>query len=221
MDPEISKGVVIAFASIGAVAWLAGLSVLLRATRERRARAHESVDRFDVSRESAEGTIVGEAEVDGTSEELSVKLAKLLARDGLGPLGPVKIVSCDRRELVFEMLGPISGPSVARRGWFRLAPAAGKRTRIEYALETSSGRVLLALGWSILFLGLAALIAGVWLEFTYVVPSPDPNIRTQAVQMVQVVHLLWPPFLFAHVSRQPARMLRTQVESLVNNLPYA
>ena len=220
MDPETSKGVVIAIASIGGVAWLAGLSVLLRATRERRARAHEAVERFDVSRESAEGTIVGEAEVDGTSEELSAKLAKLLARDGLGPLGPVKIVSCDRRELVFETLGPISGPSVGRRGWFRLAPA-GKRTRIEYAVETSSGRVLLGLGWLILFLGLAGLIAGVWLEFTYVVPSPDPNIRTQAVQMVQVVHLLWPPFLFANLSRQPARMLRTRVESLVNNLPYA
>jgi hypothetical protein len=220
MDPETSKGVVIAIASIGGVAWLAGLSVLLRATRERRARVHEAVERFDVSRESAEGTIVGEAEVDGTSGELSAKLANLLARDGLGPLGPVKIVSCDGHELVFETLDPISSPSVGRRGWFRLAPA-GKRTRIEYAVETSSGRVLLGLGWLILFLGLAGLIAGVWLEFTYVVPSPDPNIRTQAVQMVQVVHLLWPPFLFAHVSRRPATMLRTRVESLVNNLPYA
>ena len=220
MDPEISKGVVIAIASIGAVAWLAGLVVLLRATHERRERAREAVERFDVSSESAEGTIVGEAEVDGTPEELSAKLAKLLARDGLGPLGPVKIVSCDRREVVFETLGPTSSPSGGRRGWFRLAPA-GKRTRIEYAVETSSGRVLLGFGWLILALGLAGLIAGVWLEFTYIVPSPDPNIRTQAVQMAQVVHLLWPPFLFAHVSRQPARMLRTRVESLVNNLPNA
>jgi hypothetical protein len=145
MDSETAKLVVVAITAIGAVVWLAGLATVLKAARERRESAREAAERFDIEENSAPGTIVGEAEVEGTPEELSAKLAKLLARDGLGPLGPVKIVSCDRRELVFETLGPTSSPSGGRHGWFRLAPV-GKRTRIEYGVETSSGRVLLGFG---------------------------------------------------------------------------
>ena len=36
----------------------------------------------------------------------------------------------------------------------------------------------------------------------------------------RMVHFLWPPFLFAFLSRQPARVLRAQMDSLVHNLPY-
>jgi hypothetical protein len=226
MDAEIGKFVVIAITTIGAVAWLAGLAVMLRATRQREARAQQAAERFDIEGEAAAGTIVGEAEVEGQPEELSAKLAKLLARDGMGPLGPVKIVACDRREVGFETAGSTpagsSGYAAAglHRGQFRLVPA-GSRTRVEYAIETSTGRVLLSLGWLTLVLGLAALAAGCWLEFTYVLPSPNPTVRAQAVQMVHAVHFLWPPFVFAYLSGQPARMLRARLETLVHNLPYA
>jgi hypothetical protein len=216
---------VIAIATIGAVAWLAGLATMHRATQERRMRAQEAAERFDVEDQAAEGTIVGEAEVKGHPEELSAKLASLLAREGMGPLGPVKIVACDAREVAFEAAGSnLSaagyGPAGFRRGRFRLA-SSGARTRVEYAIETSTGRVLIALGWLFVALGLVALVAGCWLEFSYVLPNPNPGVRTQAVQMVQTVHFLWPPFLFAYLSRQPARFLRTRIEALVNNLPYA
>ncbi len=36
-----------------------------------------------------------------------------------------------------------------------------------------------------------------------------------------MVHFLWPPFLFAHLSRQPGRMFRARMEALVHNLPYS
>ncbi len=49
---------------------------------------------------------------------------------------------------------------------------------------------------------------------------PIPTCASQAVQTVQLVHFLWPPFLFASRSRQLARMIRAQMEALVNNLPY-
>jgi hypothetical protein len=224
MDPETAKAVVIAIAAVGAVTWLAGLTVLLRATRERQARAQEAAERFDVEHEAAPGMIFEEAEVDGRPEELSSKLAGLLARDGMGPLGPLKIAGCDRHEVAFEAAGPTFsstgyGTPGFRRGWVRFAPS-GSRTRIDYAVEAPSGRVLLGIGWLVLILGLVALVVGLWLEFTYVLPSPNPSIRTQAVQMVQVVHFLWPPFLFAYLARQPSMMLRSRLESLVHNLPY-
>ena len=50
-------------------------------------------------------------------------------------------------------------------------------------------------------LGLAAILIGFWLIGTYVVPNPNPAIRGQTFQMLQVVHFLWPPFLFGWLHR--------------------
>jgi hypothetical protein len=41
-----------------------------------------------------------------------------------------------------------------------------------------------------------------------------------ALQMMQAIHFVWPPFLFAQLSRQPVKAIRSQFEALVNNLPY-
>ncbi len=146
-------------------------------------------------------------------------------RDGMPPFGPVKIVACDRRELVFETMQGSDGTGgdggKVRHGRFRFTPA-GSRTRIEYAIEIPSGRVMLALGWLFIVLGLAALVAGCWLMFTYVVPSPNPQVRGQAFQIFQAIHFLWPPFLFASLARQPARIdPRRGCSALVHNLPYS
>jgi hypothetical protein len=217
--------IVIGIAAVGAIGWLSGVVVMSRATRERRARAEQAAARFDIEAAAAGGTIVGEAEVEGRPEELSEKLARLLARDGMGPLGPVKIVACDRRELVFEPAGAGAGssgpaPTGVYRGRFRFIPT-GSRTRVEYAIEAPTGLVLIGLGWLFIVLGLAALVGGCWAMFAYVLPSPFANVRGQAVQMVQVVHLIWPPFLFATLARQPARWISARVDALVNNLPYS
>ena len=107
-----------------------------------------------------------------------------------------------------------------RRGRFRLTPS-GSRTRVEYAIETPSGRILLGFGWLFVLLGLVALASAGTLMFGYVLPNPNPEVRGQAFQMVQVVHFLWPPFLFGSLSRQPARFIRGRVEALVHNLPYS
>jgi hypothetical protein len=224
MDLEISRVLVIAIVTIGAVVWLAGLATLFRATRECQMRAREAAQRFEIEGESAAGTIVGEAQVVGRPEELSAKLAGVLARDGMSPLGPIKIIACDAHEVAFESAIPTEGRSGYAQGGFRkgrirLTPW-GSRTRVEYAIETSSGRLLLGLGWLFVVLGLIALAAGGYLMFTYVLASQNPAVRAQSIQMIQAIHFLWPPFLFAYLSRQPARFIRARIEALVNNLPY-
>jgi hypothetical protein len=222
MEEETAKMVVVAITAVGAVAWLAALTVMLRATRERQARAGESAEHYELEGPPPPGTIVGSAEVEGQPDVLSTKLAERLARDGLGFFGPVKIVACSPKEVSFEAAGTNLGAagyagSGFRRGRVRFA-GSGTRTRVDYAVETSSRGILLALGWVALGLGLMALIAAPWLEFTYVLPNP--NLRAQAIQTVQMVHFIWPPFLFAFLSGQPGRIVRAQMEALVNNLPY-
>jgi hypothetical protein len=117
-------------------------------------------------------------------------------------------------------LNPGTAVGSIRGGRFRFRPV-GSRTRIEYAIEAPSGRVLIAIGWLFIVMGLAALAAGCWIMFAYVIPSANPGVRGQAVQMVQVCHLLWPPFLFAALSRQPARMIQARVSAMIHNLPYS
>lgn len=215
MDEETGKLAVIAITSVGVLAWLAGLTVVLRASRERREAALRATERFDVDEPAAPGTFTGEAEVDGQPEELSARLAGLLARETTGPFGPVKIVARDRHEVVFEPAGTMH---LGFRGCrVRLEPS-GSRTRITYAIETSPG-IFLRLAWISLAMGLAAVIFEPWIMFAFVLP--DPNMRGQAIQAVQMVHFLWPPFLFAYQSRLPGRMFRARMEALVHNLPYS
>ncbi len=223
MEPELATAIVVGIAIVGFVVWMFALQTMLRATQERRALADE--DALAIGADNPAGTIAGTAEVPGNPDDLSAKLAERLARDGLGFLGPIKITAADRKQVSFEAIGNTPGdsgppPANLRRGVVRFS-SAGNQTRIEYRVEAGSGRALLALGWLCIALGLAALVIGLCVEFAVVIPSPQAAIRAQAFQMIQVIHFIWPPFLFAHISRQPVKLIRNQFEALVHNLPYA
>jgi hypothetical protein len=223
MQPELATAVVVGIAIVGFLTWLFALQSMLRASREGQALSDDSAQATGA--EHAAGTIAGSADVPGNPDELSAKLAERLARDGLGFLGPIKITGADRKEVSFEAIGSMPGTAgatpVGLRGGVVRFLGIGNKTRIEYAVEAKSGRVLLALGWLFIVLGLASLLVGLTLEFALVINSQDAAIRAQAVQMIQAIHLVWPPFLFAHISRQPARLIRNQFEALIHNLPYA
>ena len=93
MDPETGKWIVIAIATVGAMAWLSGLAFMMRVTREtpgQRRAGRGTVRHRGRRRRRGRSSARPRSTVD--PEELSEKLARLLARDGMGPLGPVKIV---------------------------------------------------------------------------------------------------------------------------------
>jgi hypothetical protein len=222
MEAEFSGMVAAAIGGVLFLVWALAVHFMLRATRATRAY---SDDEATIGADDSPGTISGWAEVAGSPEALATKLTERLAHDGLGFLGPVKITGADRRAVSFEAISGTSGtiastPGGLRRGVVRFA-GAGKKTRIEYRIEARSGRLLLALGWLFVALGFASIVVGLVLVFTLVVSSPRAEIRSQAVQMIQAVHMIWPPFLFAALSRQPVKLIRTHFEALINNLPYA
>ncbi len=220
----MARMIVIALTAIGAVVWLAGLATLHRVGRERRAAADDMADQYDTDTTAGAERIVGSAEVAGSPDDLAAKLAAGLARGAMEALGPVKVLAQSRHEVVFESAGSSAGgaahaSTLLRRGRVRFA-GSGLRTRIDYAVETGSRSIILALGWVFIALGFAALVAVPALQFRYVIPNPNAAIRAQAVQTIQMCHLLWPPFLFAFLARQPGRVIRAQMDALVHNLPY-
>jgi hypothetical protein len=63
-------------------------------------------------------------------------------------------------------------------------------------------------------------VVGFWLMRTLVVPHPEMAVRGQVFQMFQVVHFLWPPFLFGGIYRYRRGSVQSAMDVLVNNLPY-
>lgn len=219
MDTEAAQIVLGVIVAIGAVFWLTGLQFLTGSTRAvKSSQPDESDPPFTESRNRLAGT----AEVDGQPSVLAIKAASLLARNS--PFGPVKIVEKADDRIKFERLGPgIANQPAARwfrQGDLRFVTAGRGRCRIEWAVELAKMGWLLL--WGLLFqvFGLVALVVGGWAIYTYVVSSPDPAVRWQTLQMLQVGHFLWPPFLFGSLYRRGRREVAAQFEALANNLPF-
>jgi hypothetical protein len=224
MDPETASVVLAAITAVGAVVWLAGLQFLIRSHPRR--QFGEQPDSAEAVRadECPEGWFCGSADVEGESRALATRAAALLANSTPLTFGPVKILEKTDRDIRFERVevGQANQPPAQwfRRGELRFTPLRSGRTRVAWAVEPANVRWLLWLAAGFQVGGLLVLVVGCWGLATFVVPSPDPAIRWQTIQMVQVVHFLWPPFLFGGLYRRGSRAVAGQFEALAHNLPY-
>jgi hypothetical protein len=75
------------------------------------------------------------------------------------------------------------------------------------------------LGGAFQVAGLLALGIGYWAVDTFLIASPDPELRWQTLQMAQAVHFLWPSFPFGALYRQGRRAVAAQLTALAHNLP--
>jgi hypothetical protein len=162
--------------------------------------------------------------VSGQPAVLSRKAAGFVAQGKLGV--PAKITSQSDDELTFEPLS--SGPwALFRRATLLFAPLGEERTEIRYEVISPVeywGRWHLGAARVCVALGLLSIGVGFWLADSYLVDAPNPAVRGQVWQMAQVIHFLWPPFLFAGLYRMRNRIARQYSEhlldGLVHNLPY-
>jgi hypothetical protein len=223
MSIDVAQIVLAVITALAAVVWLAGLSFLLASARPgTRNEDWESADP-EVREEPPAQSVSGSAEVEGQAGALAAKAASLFAQNKLFPFGPFKIVEKSESRLRFEQVGPTGGPPAAgwvRRGQLRFTPLGSGRTRVEWTVALAPRSWLLWLGGGIQVASLIALVAGGWAVYTFFASSHDPALRWQTLQMLQVSHLLWPPFLFGAVYRQGRRLVAAQFEALANNLPY-
>lgn len=234
MSVEIARTIVAIGFAIGLIAWLAGVAALARAAASPPRATLDSNLGFGAPGgfhpEADEGgaapaeQIAGAIEVEGHPADLADRAAATLAAMGREGFGPVRVVSRTDNRVEFVGLHRPGGSASARvvRGQLRLEPAAEHgRTRVEYAVDPEASQLLLRFGAGISALGLSILIGLSWGLWTYVADSPNPGMRAQSVQIIQVMHALWPPFLLAWLYRSRQASLRGVVEGLVGNLPYS
>lgn len=228
MDTQTAEAVVLLITTLAAVAWLAGVTFLLRSNqRKKRPEGFDSGEplRFDAApADQHRQQIIGHAEIEGDPEDLVAKAAAVLVERGHRREELIKILSRTRDTLTFEGTATAAdGSSPLQHVWhgeFRFTARGPSRTAVDYAVEVSGARWLLLLGWLFVAIGLLAVITGFALIWTWVVHHPNAAVRGQSLQMMQVVHFLWPPFLLGGLYRLGHRSTKARFDALAFNLPY-
>jgi hypothetical protein len=225
MSTELAQGVLTVITGLGFIVWLVALQFLI--VTYRIGKTHPETDALPSPEQPPGNWLFGSVEVEGQLGALMDRAVSLLVKLGSfhpGAFGPLKIVERTQSRIGFERIGPAAGMQSYgawyRRGLLSFTALDPGRTRIDYAVEQTPARWLLGLGWAFQTAGLVALTVGCWAVATFCVPSPDPAVRAQTVQMIQVIHFLWPPFLCAGLYRQRKTAVLSQWEALVHNLPY-
>ena len=216
MSPGTRQQIIIGITVVGAVVWLWSLTFLVKS-----ARLAKPAPEIWENGSLPQNPLGGIAEVEGDPKTLAGRATALIAKSGLGP---VKIVEKTNNRLVFERADPGIARQPAgqwfRRAEFRFTSLRQNRTQITWRVEAGNFQWLLWAGRLVRTVSLAALVVGCWAMITFVARSPEPAIRWQSLQMLQVVHFLWSPFLFGGLYRKGIRGIAAEFESLANNLPY-
>jgi hypothetical protein len=218
MNLELHYLILFAIGAAALVVWVCGLLFLL-ATARRKTSSPVWGEEDEFLEEPGNATVRGSAEVEGAPAALAAKAAGNLAQHGAANLGPVKILEQNDERVVFEAMPHLGGRFV-RRGVLEFHGQPSGRTQIDYAILIPSRNGLLVAGWIFLILGLIVLLVGFPLMLLWVAPHPNPAVHWQSVQMLHVLHFLWPPFLFAAIYRRVQNHVRHTFDSLVHNLPY-
>ena len=215
MSSEIAEAILAVICVIAAIVWLAGLWFLVSSYRADGVPAEQMANDRGDNDPSTKDWLRGSVEIEAPLQGLTDKAAAFLPKVSSGSLS---ILEKSQDRLSFQRVGPaIRG--LPERGEIQFASLGGNRSQAEYAVQARGYRGLLWGGAIFQALGLVGLIAGGWAVDTFVVQSQDPTVRGQSLQMMQISHLLWPPFLFGGLYRAFRRRQRNQMWFLLRNLP--
>jgi len=224
MDIEVARIVLGVITAVGVLVWLVALRFLVASWRLRHARRGRPDDEGDMVEEQVDGWLAGAVEVDGEAHVLAATAARLLAQGTLNNLGPIIVLDKADDRVRFERpgAGMANTPPTQwfRRGELRFTPLGSGQSRVSWLIEPVASAWLLWLGGAFQAVGLVALVAGSWAVYTYLASAAEPATRWQTLQMLQVCHFLWPPFLAGALYRSGTRSLTVLFDALARNLPY-
>jgi hypothetical protein len=215
MNAASAEMVLYAITAVAVLVWVEGLRFMVVTVRRQR----KDLEQFTKLDEPVPANIIyGTADVDGSAAELSQRAAALLAARS------VMIRQRTDDMIAFETpKETLPGQNFnlpSLHGQLRFTPLELQKTRVDYAIAKPHIRALLILGFVFIALGFIAIVGGFLTIYFLVVPSPFQAVRWQTVQMVQVVHFLWPPFLFGGLYRKSASLVKAQFDTFIHNLPF-
>src|SRR5262249_29891763 len=202
MSSETAEVVLAIICTIAAIVWLTGLWFLLSSQRAGSAASLQTDDDFGGSeslpKDWARGRVEVEAPIQGLADKAAAALVKLSS-------GAISVSDKTQDRLSFQRVGPpLAG--LPERGEIQFSSLGSNRTQADYAIEQRGYLGLLWAGPIVKAVGLIALVAGGWAIYEFCVPSPNPEVRAQSLQMLQIAHLFWPPFLLGGLYRARRRI---------------
>ena len=211
-----AETVLLITAGAGLIAWIAGLWFVVATARRGRTPQETMAPLGNVPNQ-----ISDTADVEGDVTEIADRAAAVLAQGLPGtPWAQVRITDRTADRLRFDVLSLGSTRKLVRDAQVQFAAGSSGKTRVTYNFAPTPGKGLMTGAWIFVAVGFVVLVAGFFLLRTYVVFSPDPAVREQALQMMQVVHFLWPPFLLAGMARYHSRLVANSMQTFLANLAH-
>ena len=222
MEMQYALGLLYLITAVSGIIWVLGIYFLAQSARIAR---NAPGNLYEIDSSPTENVIIGSLEVAGNASTLTAQALSQIAKNQTGALGTLCILETADNQVTFQGIGgDHPGGFLSRRiqkGKMVFSAAAAGRTRIDYAIIIDKSlRSLLVIGGIVSVAGLLAIVVGFALISTYIVPDANPGVRWQTLQMMQVVHFLWPPFLFGGLYRTQFSGIKNSFEAFLRNLPY-
>ncbi|MFO0948130.1 MAG: hypothetical protein U1D30_19790 [Planctomycetota bacterium] len=215
MDEAVARMIVFGILAVAAIVWCAAFWFV--ASSVGRARPQDEFNPFG-EEDSGGYQVFGRQQVRGRPETLLKTLARHLAQPTMMGRPSFQLDSVNANRLTFQYLNPANLAPIAR-GEVHIDSVGGGGSMVHYRIRMNAKAHWLLVGAKIaLVLGLASIVVAIVIMERFVISNPSPAIRWQSVQAVQVVHFIWPPFLFAGIYRQQRGVLTRTLESTIHNL---
>lgn len=217
MTEATAQVIFCAIMSVGVAIWCLSLTITWRARLNCRRDSNASpVELFDGPTMSGELTVVG------SPENITAGLVDAFRPRLMGLYGAkYAVVEQTSERVMLKKLGAVvcNQPSGLLFGdaLFKFKPKGADRVCVSYTLGFASlARLVNTIAVAtILGFGLPIMLLVGSLIWFLVIPSPEPAVRWQVLQTVQIAHVLWPPFLFFWILSHARRKSKAFVEQLV------
>ena len=195
MSPETALIVYIVIVTIMFSVWLVGI-------------------RFALGKISDNNLIQGEIEINAPAEALYKKIIEFFtSANGLG----ARIIESTRDYILFEG----NTFNSCGLGKIEFIPRVNS-VIVRYGINTSKKPgIMKVITYLVCFLYCGLFVFGVpVLIYFLVIKSPNPIIRFQAFQTLQMIHGVWPPFLLGNLNSRMKKYIQNTVENYLTNVRY-
>ena len=220
MDSVTANQLFVSIMAIGCGVWFWSL---MRALRLGQSSTHP--DRYAVEQFPEFDTETGELTIHGDCASLSAALVRSIGQrtNGLWQ-SPLKVTEHSSERVAITRTGRLICNQPLGLYFsevdFRFVPFGTGTVRVSYCIGYARlVRLLRKIAlWIILGLGLPVIVIVGLVIWVFVVQSQNPIIRWQVFQTLQIIHVLWPPFMVLGFYTLGRRQAKVFVENLIASL---